>query len=257
MAAAEQTVEVEVDAEEVLVPVLPITHTWAGRQFHFSDVTFNGYNSNAAIVVPGQSIDVSLKYRTSWNRGPDDYCPGYLIQSLPCTISALHSPSTLLCLCPQPNHGCRRCVVQLYYGLGQGAKKGKGGFSTGIVKSGIRDMHRTEHSQTTFEAPAEPGVYYITWAISLDYNFVVKTHDNESKNGIAMIRVLPKSEWTAAMVAPFVTDETRTLIAAFLLYCSRDSEEEANKMQSIPNGVAMKIAAHIMLASFEEMTQAQ
>jgi len=225
MAAAEQTVEVEVDAEEVLVPVLPITHTWAGRQFHFSDVTLNGCDSNAAIVVPGQSIDVSLKYRTSWNRGPDDYCPG--------------------------------CVVQLYYGLGQGAKKGKGGFSTGIVKSGIRDMHRTEHSQTTFEAPAEPGVYYITWAISLDYNFVVKTHDNESKNGIAMIRVLPKSEWTAAMVAPFVTDETRTLIAAFLLYCSRDSEEEANKMQSIPNGVAMKIAAHIMLASFEEMTQAQ
>ena len=77
----------------------------------------------------------------------------------------------------------------MYYGLGEGAKKGKGGFSTGIVKSGIRDMHRTEHSQTTFNAPNEPGVYYITWAVSLDYNFVDKTHDNESKNGIAMIRV--------------------------------------------------------------------
>lgn len=94
MAAAET---VEVDAEEVLVPVLPITHTWAGRQFHFSDVTFNGYNSNAAIVVPGQSIDVSLKYRTSWNRGPDDYCPGYLIQSVHylCSPFSLDTPVPL------------------------------------------------------------------------------------------------------------------------------------------------------------------
>ena len=79
-AAPEETVEVDAE-EEVFVPVLPITHTWAGRQFHFSDLTLNGADSNVALVVPGQSIDVSLNYRTSWNRGPDDYCPGYLIQS--------------------------------------------------------------------------------------------------------------------------------------------------------------------------------
>ena len=79
-AAPEETVEVDAE-EEVFVPVLPITHTWAGRQFHFSDLTLNGADSNVALVVPGQSIDVSLNYRTTWNRGPDDYCPGYLIQS--------------------------------------------------------------------------------------------------------------------------------------------------------------------------------
>jgi len=210
--------------EEVLVPVLPITHTWAGRQFHFSDVTLNGA-SNAAIVVPGQSIDVSLQFRTSWKRSPDDYCPG--------------------------------CVVQLYYGLGSASylKHGQGGFSKG-VKSGIRDMRHSEGSQTTFEAPTEPGVYYITWEISLEYDFISKNHNNDFKNAIAMVRVLPKSEWTAAMLAPFVTNQTRSLILAFLLYCSNESDTEANKMQSIPNGVAQKIAAYIMVSSYEEMTQA-
>jgi hypothetical protein len=60
-------------------------------------------------------------------------------------------------------------------------------FRTGVVKSGI---HRhSGKSSTSFTAPSEKGTYYITQAISLDYDYVSGTHPNTFENSLAVLRV--------------------------------------------------------------------
>ena len=78
------------------------------------------------------------------------------------------------------NDYCPGCVVQLYYGLTDI-------FRTGVVKSGIRN--HSGKSSTSFVAPVKMGTYYITQAISLDYNYVGGTHPNTFANSLAVIRV--------------------------------------------------------------------
>ena len=170
----------------------PVTHVWAGRKFHFSDVRLNRGTTNYTVVLPGQSVEISLKYRTEWGYNSSDYCPG--------------------------------CVVQLYYGMGAGSLKGDGGFSTGVVKSGISTMRNKCHSSTRFTAPKEPGVYYITWAISLDYHYVTKTHSNDFEKSIAAIHVLQKTDWSKQLLWPLVNTTTRCAVLAFVLSFRREED---------------------------------
>jgi hypothetical protein len=75
---------------------------------------------------------------------------------------------------------CPGCVVQLYYGM-------TNVFRAGVVKRGIH-RHSGTHS-TAFAAPMQPGTYYVTQAISLDYNYVAGTHKNTFENSLAVLRV--------------------------------------------------------------------
>eukprot|EP01043_Picozoa_sp_COSAG02_P021922 COSAG02_NODE_1125_length_14435_cov_97.039411_5_plen_366_part_00 len=75
---------------------------------------------------------------------------------------------------------CPGCVVQLYYGMTDV-------FRAGVVERGIH-RHSGTHS-TTFAAPTQLGTYYVTQAISLDYNYVAGTHANTFENSLAVVRV--------------------------------------------------------------------
>lgn len=161
----------------------PVTHVWAGRKFHWSNVDVNKTGSNYTVVVPGQPVEVSLQFKTEWEYNSSDYCPG--------------------------------CIVQLYYGLGDGQLQRDGGFSTGIVESGIHS--NSGSSSTEFTAPREPGVYYITWAISLDYHYVVKKHSNKFEAALGAIHVLHKRDWNSKVLWPLVPALPRQAVMAFII----------------------------------------
>lgn len=81
------------------------------------------------------------------------------------------------------NDYCPGCIVQAYYGLDRE-------FSQGIIQYGIHD--EKGNSQKTFNAPREPGIYYITNEITLEYSFAkIRQHHNSPDNAFAVIRVIP------------------------------------------------------------------
>ena len=80
-----------------------------------------------------------------------------------------------------------RCVVQLYFGLGQPSQ---GGFSVGVA-NGLRTMRSSSSADSRFMAPALPGVYYITHAITLDYDYKDDVaHSNDFKDALAVVVVV-------------------------------------------------------------------
>ncbi|KAL6073897.1 hypothetical protein QOT17_004592 [Balamuthia mandrillaris] len=85
------------------------------------------------------------------------------------------------------NDYCPGCVVQLYYGM-------MGDFSKGIIEHGI-STHWGE-SNFSFSAPREPGAYYITQRISLEWSYNYSDpHSNEYADAFALVIVRPSS-WT-------------------------------------------------------------
>jgi hypothetical protein len=79
---------------------------------------------------------------------------------------------------------CPGCIIQLYFGIA-------GTFCQGVIETGIHHYHGS--SETTFVAPSEPGLYYITQSVSLQYNYInnLHAHINSPNDSFGVLRVLP------------------------------------------------------------------
>lgn len=116
----------------------------------------NGSTARTAVTRPSQACSIEVAWRAWWQYDSSAYCPG--------------------------------CVVQLYFGMSD--DKNNNVFRVGVIERGIHGDHRGT-SRVDFTAPAEPGVYYITQAITLAYHYARPHFPNHPNDSFAVIRVLP------------------------------------------------------------------
>lgn len=141
-------------------PPLPVLGI-GGRDMNFNNVQLNGGANFLTNVSPGTPINLTGNWSMNWPGGV--YCPG--------------------------------CVVQMYVGIGGGSGiSGDGSSATGFtycVGSGVYNGSSGSMSYV-FNAPAKPGIYYISQSWTLHYycNPHPVTFSNDPTYAIAVIQVV-------------------------------------------------------------------
>lgn len=141
-------------------PALPVLGI-GGRDMNFNNVQLNGGANFLTNVSPGTPINLTGNWSMNWPGGV--YCPG--------------------------------CVVQMYVGIGGGSGiSGNGSSATGFtycVGSGVYNGSSGSMSYV-FNAPAKPGIYYISQSWTLHYycNPHPVTFSNDPTYAIAVIQVV-------------------------------------------------------------------
>ncbi len=141
-------------------PALPVLGI-GGRDMNFNNVQLNGGANFLTNVSPGTPINLTGNWSMNWPGGV--YCPG--------------------------------CVVQMYVGIGGGSGiSGNGSSATGFtycVGSGVYNGSSGAMSYV-FNAPAKPGIYYISQSWTLHYycNPHPVTFSNNPTYAIAVIQVV-------------------------------------------------------------------
>lgn len=183
-------------------------HTWAGRRMAWTVKNFNGMKN-----VEGNRV-FSVR-------------PGE-----ECSISVAFKTKWRY----NANDYCPGCVVQLYYGLCKV-------FCTGVIQHGIGSNEG--NSKTTFVSPVDPGLYYITQSISLQYNFVdnISHHHNCPESAFAAIRVLPTTfEESIYTVLPQLSKDK--IIALLCLHKRRG--ENSTVFSYLSRDVLYEIFSYLM-----------
>jgi len=134
------------------------------------------------------------------------------------------------------NDYCPGCVVQLYYGLCNV-------FCTGVIERGIGGQ--SGQDTTTFTAPVDPGLYYITQSISLQYNYVdnIGSHNNRPGSAFAAIRVLPTT--FEESIYPVLPQRSKDQIISLLCLFNRKGED-SNVFSYISRDILYEIFSFLM-----------
>lgn len=141
-------------------PALPVLGI-GGRNMNFNSVLLNGISNTLTNVPVGTPINITGNWSMNWPGGV--YCPG--------------------------------CVVQMYVGIGGGSGiAGNGSSATGFtycLGSGVYNGSSGSFAYT-FNAPAKPGIYYISQSWTLHYycNPHPVGFSNDPTNAIAVIQVV-------------------------------------------------------------------
>eukprot|EP01125_Pyxidicula_operculata_P012122 TRINITY_DN397_c0_g2_i1.p1 TRINITY_DN397_c0_g2~~TRINITY_DN397_c0_g2_i1.p1 ORF type:complete len:518 (-),score=103.63 TRINITY_DN397_c0_g2_i1:55-1608(-) len=133
---------------------------------------------------------------------------------------------------------CPGCVVQFYYGIGSL-------WSNGFVEHGISSHKGSQHK--LFKAPSIPGVYYITFALSLHYYYIPTTHKNYHTDAFAVIKVIPK-EWSPANHKYFPSDVRNVIKTVLLISQKRENDDPYHPecdMWKIPEEILYKIFRYL------------
>ncbi len=130
----------------------PVVRSWERRHMRYSNIRISGEKRSVYFAAPGESVTVEL----NWNENTDGgtiYCP--------------------------------YCIVQFYLGI-------RDVFSSCLTSRTFPpDSNASASLAHTFDAPAEPGVYYLTQEHSLQYECVNKNHNENPGRAIATLVVLP------------------------------------------------------------------
>jgi len=183
-------------------------HEWAGRKMKWTIEKFN----NVANIQGNRVFPVHSGKK--------------------CSISVAYNANWQY----NSNDYCPGCVVQLYYGLCKV-------FCTGVVQSGI---HRhSGRNTTTFIAPVDPGLYYITQSISLQYHFVdnITQHHNRPESAFAAIRVLPTT--FEESIYPVLVQMSKHQIIA-LLCLNRRGGNNSNVFSNVSKDALYEIFSYLM-----------
>lgn len=149
---------------------------WEGRHFIYQNVHLNR-QGNFLEVYPGDDLTIELDWEIRTDN-KDGFCPG--------------------------------CIVQAYYGI-------KDVFSKCYISDGMPPAYYrgdSGHENYTFKAPKEPGIYYITHRLTLDYycKEEAAAHSNGMQEALAVIRVMPGNNPSAAPETAVEPSETPRLL---------------------------------------------
>lgn len=108
---------------------------------------------------------------------------------------------------------CPGCVVQVYLGMTDR-------FSVGLLQyfsigtSMIKSFNLTP--------PPEPGIYYITQRISLDYNFIPGMHSSNLNDAVAELIVLPRSSELLRIFSLLPSEAKSTMVSVKIMAKRKD-----------------------------------
>lgn len=178
------------------------------------------------------NILLHFRFLQNWSYNRNDYCPGCVVQ----VYIGMRNGGSLYKFCDFNN------LVYVYQSLShQKCFIPYVGFSAGFISHGIRQQPASDFScKFNIDQNHLPGPYYVTQQISLMYNFIKVTHENDFEHAIALVHVLPRAWRLLFSRLPFeIRQEIKIMlmIRARLRLVSDEAEDgnaETGAMEVIP-----------------------